>query len=91
MHDGEIERVLQLLELVAKGHAIPLAVGVEEEHRTHVLPIGHRPQHADQAGDADSSGDQSERRALVLIDREDAVRTVDIHGRAGLELADPQT
>jgi hypothetical protein len=88
VHDGQREPRLQLLDLLAEGHALPVAVGVDEHDGPDVPAVGHRPQHADQARDADPAGDQADARALVLVDREHAVRPVDVDRRARLELPD---
>jgi hypothetical protein len=57
VHHGEVEPVFEVLELLAKSHAVPVTVSVEEDHRPDVVPIGHRPQHADQSGDPDAACD----------------------------------
>jgi hypothetical protein len=85
MNDGQVEPVLEFVELLAKRHPIPFSVGVEEDHGPNVVAVGHRAQRADQARDSHPTGEQSEAGSLVLVDREHAVRPVDVHRRPRLE------
>src|SRR5919112_1493105 len=85
VHHLQVEPTLELLDLLAKSNALPLAVAEEQVTRPGVVPVGHRAEHAHQRRDADPGADKDEARSVVAVNGERAVRTVQVGGGTGPE------
>src|SRR5918994_5776883 len=81
----QVEPTLELLDLLAKSNALPLAVTEEQVTRPGVPPVDHRAEHAHQRRDADPGTDKDEAWSVVAVHGERAVRTVQVGGGTGPE------
>src|SRR5215216_8146100 len=88
VHHAQVEPRLQLLDLLAEGDALPVAVAEEKVAGAGVFPVGEGAHHAYKRRDADPGADNDEARTLVAVHGERAIRAIEIDGSPGLQGAD---